>query len=71
MTDRPVRAVDLPPEHYPMTIRILDKATRAERWSAVVAGPGVLDIPGKNITNQDQPVIARIEYGNGDVEEVG
>jgi hypothetical protein len=60
---------DLPARRYPFTVRLLDAATRAVRWETEVAGPGALQVPGRDTINDGQPVIAQIIWPGGDVTE--
>lgn len=68
MTDRlPVAYADLPAELYPFDVYLFRAADGPESepiWSAHIAGPGALHVPG----NWGFPVGVKVVLGNGDVE---
>lgn len=59
---------DLPPEMFPITIAFIAVSTGHEVWSATIPeGPGALEIPP---LGEHGPLLTRVTYGNGRVDEV-
>ncbi len=57
------------PWRFPLTIQILDAVTREVVHVIEVEGPGVVQVPGRNVTNGGKPVAVRVLYADGTTEE--
>jgi len=57
---------DLPRSAFPFVIELLNAESRQVVWSAEVAGPGALRIPGRDETG-GRPVAVRVTYADGTV----
>jgi hypothetical protein len=64
----PVMFRDLPAEAFPFIIELLDEGTREVVWSVTVDGPGMIAVPGRDVTGPGRK-IARVTYADGTVEE--
>jgi hypothetical protein len=63
----PVAFKDLPAAAFPFTIELLNADTREVVWTVTVDGPGVITVPGRDVTGPGRK-IARITYPDGTVE---
>jgi hypothetical protein len=59
----------LPPNMYPVTLEICDKATGLTVWSHTAHEPETFIIPIKAKRNDGRPAIIRGIFGNGDIVE--
>jgi hypothetical protein len=61
----------LPADCFPLRIELLDSATRAECWSAVISSAGEMPfpIPTRHAVNGHRPTDIRLRLGNGEVHE--
>jgi hypothetical protein len=67
VTTPPVAFTDFPEEAFPFTIELLNEE-REIVWAVTVDGPGVVSVPGPDVTGPGRKT-ARITYADGTVDE--
>jgi hypothetical protein len=71
MAEQPWAFHDLPADAFPVTLDLLDAASREVRWTLVLDGPGALRVPSRDEINGGLPVTARVTFADGTVNEAG
>lgn len=71
MSDQPAAFRDLPVTSFPFTVQLLDAGTREVCWEQVIEGPGAVRIPSRDEVNDGRPVVSRIVWADGSVQEAG
>ena len=59
---------DFPASAFPFTVELLQADTREVVWKTTVDGPGLLIVPGLDMTGPGRK-IARITFADGTVQE--
>lgn len=62
--------IDVPPNDFPFDVEVLDVETRKVVWRVTVTGPGAVEFPGRDQTNNGKPVAVRVSYPDGTINEL-